>query len=132
MKSFFKTEFGVVGGANNTVLKGPLTASATSAFSPRLTQKDVNRLKSVSVKFDYAFASNPRDTLTLTVKNLTTGENTFNIRLAPTPGKSVSEDISKAFTKPGQYVVRYRLTKPGTTDNDVAGFNKVTLAIVTK
>lgn len=132
-KSFFKSEFGVLGGASDSVLEGPLTSTAISTFSPNLTRTQLNNLKSVTVKFEYAFASDPKDTLVLIVRNVTTGKNTFSTTLVPPGEKSVKIAIPKtAFPTTGKYAIIYKLVKPGRTDNDAAGFNNVTLTLVSK
>lgn len=130
--SYFKTEYGVLGAASDYVLTGPLTARATSGFSPKLTQQDLNKLKSVTLKFDYAFKSRPGDALDLIIRNVTTGETTFDKSLSPSSGQSVTLDITKYFTKPGQYAVRFKFVKLGRTNDDAAGFNNVNLTITQK
>ena len=133
LKSFFKSEFGVLGGASDSVVEGPIRATATSTFSPNLTQAELNNLKSVTVKFEYAFASDPKDILVLIVRNVTTGNNTFSTVLFPPGDKSVRISIQKtAFPTTGKYAIIYRLVKPEKTDSDVAGFNNVTLTLVSK
>lgn len=130
--SFFTTQFGVLSGSNRQILSGPLTATATSAFSPFLSQTDLDKLKSVTVKFDFAFVPNSGDKLNLQIRNTTTGQTTFNTAIVFIRGTGLTADITNAFTQPGQYSVRYRLVKPGSTNNDAAGFNNVTVTIVRK
>ncbi len=133
LRSFFKSEFGVLGGASDSVVEGPVRATATSTFSPNLTSAELNNLKSVTVKFEYAFASAPKDILVLIVRNVTTGNNTFSTVLFPPGEKFVNITIQKtAFATTGKYAIIYRLVKAEKTDTDVAGFKNVTLTLVSK
>ena len=136
-KSLATSEYGVLGGASNSVLTAlvpfPLTANALSTFSPNLTSTQLSHLKSATVSFQYVFASNPGDTLTFKVINVTTGQTTYTSQTSATGAQSVQLTLpNTAFPGPGQYAIDYELYKPKATNNDAAGFNNFTLTLVSQ
>lgn len=124
---FFTQNFGVLGATNDNFLPAPLQAEAVSGTSPFLSFETINKLQSVTLSFDYAFAGG--DTFNLLLKNATTGVTTFSTSLgaSPTGTKGIAFDLTSFIKTAGLYTVNYQLSKQQTTN--AAGFNNVVLNI---
>lgn len=141
---FFEENFGVLCGSSVVVVHPPATCSATSAFSPPLSEHQIKRLSSVVLVFNYAYSvfsksvetsQLPTSRLRVSVINVTTGKTTFEETLDISPkGSSIKFDITKAIFNGGSgtYAVKLLLVSPKTfpyPTTSVAGFNNVTVNV---
>lgn len=129
-ESFFTVPFGVLAGSNATVLPGPITARASSTFSPNLTQADIDRIVSIKVKFTNFFASdnNRQLALRLLIRNVVTGNVQTVSYVPPSAGSSYTFNVTRFIKTPGQYAIGFTFAKPGGV-TDVAGFSDAAIVV---
>ncbi len=129
-ESYFTAPFGVLAGSSASILPGPITARASSTFSPVLAQADIDKIVSIKVKLTnfYASDNNRQLALRLLIRNVTTGTVQTVSYLPPSAGSSYTFNVTNFIKTPGQYAIGFRFNKPGGV-TDVTGFGETAIVV---